>query len=185
MYNHCLCVKPMRLLINFAFQISTDPCGLYQRNIGLIETISEYGIQPSTKQSHPRLSISIEMGRNLEVGCVQSTMDYCPWLSRYALIILANLETTFTSSRTSMMVLNELGSWRTQPRSLHCARCFKSSLLYPHWGHWFLTFSSQSESFELQLHHPETCLEMNVQNVFVARDSPIISNPPYWIKMCW
>ncbi len=164
-YNHYLCVKSMRLLINFAPQISTDPHGLYQRSISLIEMISKYGIQPSTKQSHPRLSISIDMGTNIEVGCVQSTMDCHPWLSRYASIILANSEATFASPRMSMMVSIVLGSWSNRPRSLHCVRCFEFSCLYPHCGHLFMMFSSQSESFELQPHYPETCLVMNVQNV--------------------
>jgi hypothetical protein len=44
----------------------------------MIERIRDYGILPSMKQSHLRISISTEIGKNLEVGRVQSTMDRRP-----------------------------------------------------------------------------------------------------------
>ncbi len=135
----------------------------HPRYIGLIETKSEYGIWPCTKQSHLRLSILIEMSKSFEVGCVQSTMGRRPCSSRYALILVANLETTFASSGTSMMVSIELWSWIDRPGSLQHVRCFEFSFLYPHWG--FMMFSSQSKSFELQPHHPETSLVMNVRDI--------------------
>ena len=74
--------NPMRPLIHFHPHNLTDPRGLYQRSIGLITSMKEEGIQPSRKQSHPRLSILIVRYQNFEDCCVQSAIVLCPWLSK-------------------------------------------------------------------------------------------------------
>jgi hypothetical protein len=74
--------------------ILMDPQGLYQRNMGLIIVMSEYGIQPSTKQTHPRLLMLTERCKYFEFGLTQSSMVCCPWLSKYVSIMSANSEVT-------------------------------------------------------------------------------------------
>ncbi len=104
-----------------------NPRGLYQQNMGLIRVMSEYGIKISTKQSHPRLSILVEMCKYFEFGLLQSFMVQRPWLSKYVSFMSANLEVTLASFKMSMMVLIALYSWHTQPRSVHLVRCFEVS----------------------------------------------------------
>ncbi len=55
-----------------------EPRGWYRRNIGLIVVINENGIQPSTKQSHPRLLKSVAMAKNFDSGWAQSAIDCQP-----------------------------------------------------------------------------------------------------------
>ncbi len=184
LYNDCLCVKPMRLLINFAPQLLTDPHRSYWRNIGLIKTISEYGIWPSTKQSHPRLSISIEICKKLEVGCVQSTLSHCPWLTRYALIILANSETIFALSRTSMMVWFNCGDGVLDPGLCIVYNVLNSHVCIHIEGIDLWCFLPRVKALSCSAPSRNLLGVEFVEHFGVAGDSLIVSNPLYWIKMC-
>ncbi len=119
----------MRLLINLVPHISMDPRGSYQRNMGLITVMSEYGIGPSSKQSHPRSSMLAERCNYFEFGLMQSSMVWCLWLSKYISIMSANLEVTLAWFKMSMMNLIELWSWSTRPESVHLVRCFEISCI--------------------------------------------------------
>jgi hypothetical protein len=136
------------------------------------------------KKSDPRLLMLAERCKYFEFGLMQSSMVQRPWLSKYISIISANSEVMLASFKTSMMVLIELWSWSTQPRSVHLVRCFEVSWLHQHCGHLLMMFSSQSKSLELQPHHPETCFAMNVRKVFgcleIARLYPSHQTESNW-----
>ncbi len=103
LYSHCLCVMDIKLLMNLAPHRSTEPLGLYQQSIGRTISIKIRGILPSTKQSHPRLSIANETWEYKEWDGVQSFIVRWPWASRYVLIILDRSWSTFALLSLSIM----------------------------------------------------------------------------------
>ncbi len=174
----------MRLLINLVPRILMYTQGLYQWNMGLMAMMREYGSQPSTKQSHPRLLMSVERHTYLEFDLTQSSMVWRPWWSKKVSIMSANSKVTLALFKASMMALIKLWSWSTHPRSVHLVRCFEVLSSHPHCRHSLMMFSSQSETFQLQLHQPDTYFVMNVQKVFgyleIARLYPSHQTESKW-----
>ncbi len=125
LYNHCLCIMLIRLLMNLDPHKSTDPLGLSLLNIGCTVSINKYGICPSIKQSHPRLLIAVATGKKCECMWVMSSVEHWPCTRRYTLIIYASSRVTFASPSTSMTFSINWRSWRRQPGSMHLVKCFE------------------------------------------------------------